>query len=67
MQDKPIPDKKSFKIGDMIARLTKLLKINHCERCERRRLILNDMGALGVKETVRMLRDLDGEFANFYK
>lgn len=67
MQDKLIPEKKSFKIGDMIARLTKLLKISHCERCERRRLILNDMGALGVKETIRRLREVDAEFANFYK
>ena len=67
MQDRSIPEKKSFKIGDMIARLTKFLKISHCERCERRRLILNDMGSLGVKETIRRLRDLDGDFANFYK
>lgn len=47
---------KSFKLGDMIAGLTKALGIPHCEKCEQRRLILNEIQKVGLKETARRMR-----------
>lgn len=32
-------------MGDAIAKLTKMLHIPHCAKCERRRLILNEIGS----------------------
>ena len=40
----------------MIAKLTKVLNIPHCEKCEKRRMILNEIQKVGVKETVRRLK-----------
>ncbi|MBI2099846.1 MAG: hypothetical protein HYT48_00720 [Candidatus Vogelbacteria bacterium] len=37
--------KSRFKLGDAIAKLTKMLHIPHCAKCERRRLILNEIGS----------------------
>ncbi len=48
--------KQKFKLGDAVAKLTKALHIPHCEKCERRRLILNEIQKLGVKETVKRLK-----------
>lgn len=47
---------KRIKFGDFIAGLTKVLRIPHCPKCEKRRQILNEIQNLGVKETVRRLR-----------
>ncbi|QQG38270.1 MAG: hypothetical protein HYS26_01840 [Candidatus Kaiserbacteria bacterium] len=48
---------KQFKWGDLIARIARFLRIPHCDECERRRVILNDLQAAGVKETLRKLKD----------
>jgi len=53
--------KKRFKLGDAIARFTKILGIPHCIRCEKRRLILNDAQELGLKETLIKLKDCCNE------
>ncbi len=52
--------KKELKIGDTIARLTKALGIPHCEKCEKRRLILNEINKLGIKETLKKLKTTGG-------
>ena len=49
--------KKQFKLGDAIAKLAKILHIPHCLKCEKRRLILNEVRTLGVKETINKLKD----------
>ncbi|MEK7610350.1 MAG: hypothetical protein AAB468_01210 [Patescibacteria group bacterium] len=36
--------KKQFKLGDMIAKITKILHLPHCSKCEKRRQILNEIG-----------------------
>ncbi|KKW35541.1 MAG: hypothetical protein UY83_C0006G0018 [Candidatus Adlerbacteria bacterium GW2011_GWA1_54_10] len=46
-----------FKLGDAIARVAKILRIPHCQNCEKRRLILNEIQTLGVKETIKRLED----------
>lgn len=48
---------KRFKIGDAIAKLTKMLGIPHCLKCEKRRLILNDAQELGLRETIKKLAE----------
>ena len=50
---------KELKIGDAIARLTRALGIRHCPRCEQRRLILNEMRRLGIRETARRLMSIE--------
>ncbi|HEY9583070.1 MAG TPA: hypothetical protein VJK09_02025 [Candidatus Paceibacterota bacterium] len=54
-------EKQSLKLGDAIAKLTKALHIPHCEKCERRRQILNEIRRLGVKETSRKLLTLESK------
>lgn len=49
---------KRIKLGDAIAGLTKALHIPHCPKCEKRRQILNEIQSLGIKETVRRLREV---------
>lgn len=49
--------KKRFKLGDFIAKITKMLGIPHCIRCEKRRAILNDLQESGLQETIRKLKD----------
>lgn len=48
--------KPQFKLGDMITRLTKALHIPHCVKCEKRRLILNEIRKLGLRETLKRLK-----------
>lgn len=48
--------KQQFKLGDAVAKIAKALHIPHCEKCEQRRLILNEVKTLGVGETIRKLR-----------
>jgi hypothetical protein len=48
--------KPQLKIGDMIANMAKALHIPHCEKCEQRRLILNEVKSLGIGETIKKLR-----------
>lgn len=45
-----------FKLGNMIAKMAKALHIPHCDKCEQRRLILNEVRSLGIGETIRKLR-----------
>ncbi len=45
-----------IKLGDAVAKLAKALHIPHCQKCERRRLVLNEIQKFGVKETIRRLR-----------
>ncbi|MEK7063029.1 MAG: hypothetical protein AAB861_00830 [Patescibacteria group bacterium] len=47
---------KTFKLGDAIAKLAKTFHLSHCAKCERRRLILNEIQKVGIKETLRRLR-----------
>ena len=42
-------------MGNAIAKLTKVLGIPHCDKCEKRRLILNEIHRLGIKETTRRM------------
>ena len=44
-----------LKLGDLIARITKFLRIPHCKNCEKRRVILNEIGEVGIKETLKKL------------
>ena len=53
--------KKQFKLGDAISKLTKIFRIPHCQKCEKRRLILNEIQKLGVKETAKMLKNSEKE------
>ncbi|GEM_PF-1671737 len=48
--------KQQLKLGDMVAKLAKALHISHCEKCEQRRLILNEIKILGVREVIKRLR-----------
>jgi len=48
--------KQQLKLGDAIAKLAKALHIPHCPECEQRRLILNEIRTVGVRETVRRLK-----------
>ena len=49
----------NLKLGDAIAKLTKILHIPHCAKCEKRKIILNEIGEEGwsVKEIRRKLKD----------
>ena len=53
--------KQPLKLGDAIAKLTEALHIPHCEKCEQRRQILNEIRRLGVKETAKKLMVLESE------
>ena len=44
-----------IKLGDTVARLTKILGIRPCPKCEKRRLILNEIQKVGLKETVKRM------------
>ena len=46
-------------LGDKIAKITKALHIPHCSKCEKRRIILNEIGEKGwsLKEIRRKLKD----------
>lgn len=37
--------KQKLKLGDAIAKITKILRIPHCQKCEKRRQILNEIGS----------------------
>ena len=50
---------KRIKLGDAVAQLTKALHIPHCPKCEKRRQILNEIQSLGIKETVRRLKEIN--------
>ena len=45
-----------FKLGDMIAWITRMLHIPHCKNCEKRRVILNEVTEAGIKETLKKLK-----------
>ena len=47
--------KKDIKLGDAIANITKFLGIPHCEKCEKRRQILNRAGELSLRELKKQL------------
>lgn len=48
--------KQQFKLGDTVAKIAKAFHIPHCDKCEQRRLILNEVKSLGIGETIRKLR-----------
>ncbi len=48
--------KRQLRLGDTVRKIAKALHIPHCEKCEQRRLILNEVRSLGVRETIRKLR-----------
>ncbi len=50
-----------IKLGDTIAKLAKILGIPHCPKCEKRRLILNEIQKIGLKETVKKMAAVDGD------
>ena|SRR3990167_9662723 len=43
--------------GDAVAKLTKVFGIKPCSSCEKRRQILNHAKDLGIKETLKKLKD----------
>ncbi len=47
---------KKLRLGDLIASITKFLHIPHCENCEKRRVVLNEVGKVGIKETLKRLK-----------
>ena len=47
---------KQLKLGDLITRVAKILHIPHCKNCERRRVVLNDLQAVGFRETLKKLQ-----------
>lgn len=47
---------KQLKLGDAITKIAKALHIPHCEKCEQRRLILNKVKTLGMRETIKKLK-----------
>lgn len=57
-QDKPFNSAqgKQLKLGNVIAKIAKVLHIPHCEKCEQRRLILNEIRTLGTRETIKKLK-----------
>lgn len=50
-----------MRLGDIIANVSHMLGIKHCEKCERRRVILNDLGSVGIRETARRLKSIEKE------
>jgi len=48
-----------IKLGDIIAKLAKILNIPHCPKCEKRRLILNEIQKIGLKATVKRMAAVD--------
>ena len=48
-----------IKLGDIITKLAKILNIPHCPKCEKRRLILNEIQKIGLKETVKRMAAVD--------
>ncbi|MFH0803999.1 MAG: hypothetical protein V1896_00125 [Candidatus Zambryskibacteria bacterium] len=46
----------SLKLGNAIAKLAKTFHIPHCAKCERRRLILNEIQKVGIKETLKRMK-----------
>lgn len=49
-------NKHKLRLGDAVARIARALHIPHCEKCEERRLILNEIRTLGLRETIRRLK-----------
>ncbi len=47
---------KKLRLGDLIAKITKFLHIPHCMKCEKRRVILNEIQDAGIKETLKKLK-----------
>ncbi len=47
---------KQLKLGDLIGHIAKILHIPHCKNCERRHVILNDLQAAGLRETLKKLQ-----------
>ena len=48
-----------IKLGDIIAKLAKILNIPHCPKCEKRRLILNEIQKIELKATVKRMAAVD--------
>ena len=55
--------KQLLTLGDAIAKLAKVLHIPHCPECEQRRLILNEIQKVGVRETVKRLRAVGSSYS----
>ncbi|MBI2673777.1 MAG: hypothetical protein HYX23_00660 [Candidatus Zambryskibacteria bacterium] len=51
--------KRQLKLGDAVAKIAKALHIPHCEKCEQRRRILNEIRTLGVRETIKKLKAVE--------
>ena len=50
-------DTKKLRLGDIIAKITAFFHIPHCLKCEKRRVILNEITELGIKETIKKLKN----------
>lgn len=48
--------KSKLRLGDLIAKITKFLHIPHCAKCEKRRIVLNEIQDAGIRETIRKLK-----------
>ena len=53
--------KQKIKLGDAIAKLTKILGIKHCSKCEKRREILNNIEGWDVKDIIGKLKNCCNE------
>ena len=51
---------RQLRLGDMVGKITKALHIPHCDKCEQRRLILNEIQKVGVKETIKRMKSVTG-------
>jgi len=49
--------KQKIKLGDSFAKLTKILGIKHCWKCEKRREILNNIEKWDVKDIIQKLKN----------
>ena len=44
--------------GDYLAKLTRVLHIPHCSKCEQRKLIMNKISQIGWAEALRQVKEL---------
>ena len=55
---------RELRLGDVITKLASALHIPQCEKCEQRQRILNEIQKVGVKETIRRLREVGFSYSS---
>lgn len=55
-------EKESMGLGDFVEKafsiLPKAIRPTHCSQCERRKLVLNRIKEIGVKEAIKQIREI---------